>query len=304
MDNILLIDLHNAIWRACVTFGSPTSHLMCATCNNNKHISELHCICGAYWNHDNGFCYGEKYIYIYNFFRNLRPIIEQFTPDKCFAVLEGRPQFRYDLYNEYKANRIIKIASRQEANKKFLQAKEIILFLIKYLPITICCAGNYEADDVIGSLSENMKEENITVISNDSDYIQLLQRHYFNIKIYNPIKKDYMVAPQYLYTQHKSLVGDKSDNIKRLVSDKKALQYCTNPNDFGKFMDLEENGANFTINRKLIEFANVPLEEIEMKAGERKFSLLKEEFTIMKFNSMVMEKSWQKYTNTFNCIKY
>ena len=42
---------------------------------------------------------------VYNFFRGLRPLIEKFSPDKVYFVLEGRPEFRIQLNNAYKANR-------------------------------------------------------------------------------------------------------------------------------------------------------------------------------------------------------
>ena len=227
-----------------------------------------------------------------------------FKPDKCFAVLEGHPQFRYDLFGDYKANRIIKQASRQETNDKFLQAKDIIVPLLEHLPITICRAANYEADDLVGSLCENMKEEELTVISNDSDYIQLLQRGYSQMRIYNPIKKMYMEAPSYPYVAWKSLNGDKSDNIPGLLSKKKALDTINDPQLFQKFMSVNENRANFQVNRQLIEFRPVPEEDIMLKDGVRNFNYLRLQFMQMKFDSITNDNSWEKYTSTFNCLKY
>ena len=246
----------------------------------------------------------EDYVLVFNFFRNLRPIIEQFSPDKCFFVLEGHPQFRYDLYADYKANRLIKEASRKEQKEKFFQSKDIIVGLMQHLPITIARAANYEADDVIATLCENMKDEEITILSNDSDYIQILQRGYKNCRIYNPIKKVFMQSPSYPYIAWKCLNGDKSDNIPSLLSEKKALETVNNPDLFQKFMNLEENRANFSINRQLIEFRSVPVEEIELKEGIRNFTVLREEFRKMKFESIINDKSWKRYTSTFNCLKF
>src|SRR5579859_5428182 len=121
------------------------------------------------------------------------------------------PPILYALYPEYKANRIIKEASKKEFKDKFYQVKDIILSLIKYLPITICSAANYEADDLVGTLCDNLLEDDLTVISNDADYIQLLQRGYSNIHIFNPIKKTFMEAPKEHYLILKSLKGDRSE---------------------------------------------------------------------------------------------
>ena len=305
MDRVLLIDGHNNIWRACISFGPSENHVQCVGqwCEHPK-LGELHCKCGSPWDESDDRCYGDKYSYVFNFFRNLRPLIEDFAPDKCFFVMEGHPQFRYDLYSEYKANRIIKQASKQTASDKFNYAKEIILRLIQYLPITIAKAPNYEADDTIATLCENMKSEDLTVLSNDSDFIQLLQRDYLNLRVYSPIKKVDMEAPPYPYVAWKCLAGDKSDNIPKLLSPKKAIAAASDPELFKKFMEVEENRANFSINRQLIEFKTVPEDEISLIEGQRNFDLLKEEFSKMKFETLLGDNYWNKFVKTFNCIKY
>jgi 5'-3' exonuclease len=276
MDRILLIDAHNQMWRACVKFGAVQPEVP------------------------------DEVIFTFNFFRNLRHLIQDFEPDKCFFVLEGHPQFRYDLFSDYKANRLIKLASEKskQSQETFFKTKDIIVPLMQHLPVTVCRAANYEADDVIATLCENMRDEDLTVLSNDTDYIQLLQRGYPNIRIYNPIKKSDMEAPTYPYVAWKCLNGDKSDNIPALLKPKKAVDTASNPELFRKFMEVEENRANFSINRQLIEFRSVPLEEIEMKEGIRNFPLLKQSFIDMKFESIVNDQSWAKYCKTFDCLKY
>ncbi len=311
MDKILLIDGMNAVWRANTTFGPPTKHNICPETLDTGYCKHKflqdnvkHCNCGARWNCEEHFCYGEKYIIIFNFFRNLRPQIEDGSPDKCFFVLEGHPKFRYDLFADYKANRIIKIASKQDTKDKIHSAHDEIVRLLQYLPITVARAANYEADDTISSLCENMKEEELTIISSDSDYIQLLQKQYKHITIYNPIKKIVMEAPSYPYIAWKSLNGDKSDNIPAILKPKKALDTILNPELFKKFMEIEENRANFSINRQLIEFRSVPEEEIIFSEGIRNFPALKVEFAKMDFQSIINDVSWKKYTSTFDCIRF
>lgn len=300
----------NFIWRACVSFGPPTKHARCDHLQpqfypvKHQDSSAPHCQCNSPWDTSDDQCYGEKYGYVFNFFRNLRPIIEDFSPDKCFFVLEGHPKFRYNLYSDYKANRIIKEASRKEANDKFIWAKDIILPLMQYLPITTCRAAEYEADDVIATLCKNLQTEDLTILSNDSDYIQLLQAGYPHLQIYNPIKKLHMEAPSYPYVPWKCLNGDKSDNIPALLKPKKALETISDPARFKAFLDIEENRANFSINRQLIEFHMVPEEDILLQEGTRNFAILKLAFTQMKFDSIINDKSWERYIKTFDCLKY
>jgi hypothetical protein len=298
------------MWRASVSFGPPRKHEPCPDYDEGfcQHglgqTDSQHCACGAKWDLSDAKCYGEKYLFIYNFFRNLRPIIEDISPDKCFFVLEGHPQFRYDLFADYKANRLIKQAAKKETMDKFLEAKDEIVRILQYFPITIARASAYEADDVISSLCDNMRDEDLTILSNDSDYIQLLQKGYKNLLIYNPIKKEAMQAPTYPYVAWKCLNGDKSDNIPSLLKPKKALDTVNNPELFKKFMSLEENRANFSINRQLIEFRAVPPEEIILKEGVRNFPAVWKEFARMAFESIINQKSWAKYTTTFDCLRY
>ena len=102
MDRVLLIDLANAVWRASIGF-APKKPILAPP----KDDWEMY---GGEEPTPEPKKVDDSFIIIFNFFRNLRPIIEQFSPDKCFAVLEGHPKFRYDLFSDYKANRIIKQA--------------------------------------------------------------------------------------------------------------------------------------------------------------------------------------------------
>lgn len=296
MDKVLFIDGHNFIYRANVAFGfgKPQHQLQSPS---------KECCCGKLWNFKIDSC-NDDYVVVFNFFRNLRPIIEQFNPIKVFFVLEGHPKFRYDLYGDYKANRIIKHAAKQEDQAKFFRNRDLIVSLLPHMPITLARAANYEADDVVASLCENLKSEDLAIVSTDTDYIQLLQRGYQNIQVYNPIKKIDMEAPEYPFVVFRILTGDKSDNIPKLLTPKKALATINDPELLKQFLSIEENRANFNINRQLIEFGKVPEEEIELQEGQRNFQYLFDAFTQMKFESIIRKDSWKRYVDTFDCIKY
>lgn len=246
-----------------------------------------------------------KYSVVYNFFRNLRPLVEKFSPNKIYFVFEGHPKFRYDLYPAYKGNRIVKVGTvdgdiKKEKLDDFYVQSEIIIKLLSCIPCTLVKADAYEADDVIASLVNDLSQEDITVISSDTDFIQLLQLGYNNIKLYNPIKKEFATAPDYNYLAWKILAGDKTDNIPKLLSDAKALKMVTDPVSLEKFLELEENRANFSINTSLIKFANVPLEDFVIDQKLPNFEQLKIEFNSMEFSSITNEKSWDKFVSTFN----
>jgi len=272
-DAVMIIDLHNMMWRANMSWGKDKQD-------------------------------SSENVMIYNFFRNLRPLVEMFSPSKIFMVSEGHPKHRYEIYSEYKANRIVKTASKQETFDKFHVNKREIIRLCKYLPVTLCKAEDYEADDVVATLVNNLKDESVVVISNDTDYIQLLQMGYKKLKIYNPMRKVFQQAPEYHYLGWKSLRGDPSDNIPAIMSDAKAEKLIRNTTQFREWMKVEENRSRFSINRQLIELAMVPEDKIIMEEGQSNLPLLKEEFEKMDFKSFMNPSTWEKFCKTFNCVKF
>ncbi len=281
-DKVLIIDGMNQIWRATFSFGE-------------KKVDETLSPEQLFQREVN--------VIVYNFFRNTRPLIELFGPEKIFLCLEGHPRHRYALYPEYKANRIIKTASKTQNYDKVMEAASIITRLLQFHPITICKADNYECDDVISYLCSNLKDEDITILSNDTDFIQLLQKGY-NCKVYNPISKKFYEAPEYHYVCWKSLCGDSTDNIIGMMGEAKAKKIASSPDLLEKFLSVEENRANFAINKQLIEFAEVPEAEVKVIEGYKQFDKLKQEFRDMEFESLLKEKTWQTYVDTYACVKY
>lgn len=274
MEKILFVDFLNAVWRANVSFGWGSKPEVDTTYNT-----------------------------VYNFFRNLRATVEQFSPNKIFIALEGHPKFRHELYPEYKANRLVKTASQQETHDKLHVNGKIILQLLQYLPVTLAKANEYEADDTIATLVDLHKDNDLTVFSSDSDYTQLLQKGYKNLQVYNPIKKVFLSAPEYPYVAWKALNGDKTDNIKKLLSDKKSLATITSPEKFAEFLSTDENRSLFQINRELIEFKMIPSEEIQLQEFKSNFDLLFGEFSKMLFTSYLNTKAKDKFIDTFNAVK-
>ncbi len=210
----------------------------------------------------------------------------------------GHPKHRYALFPEYKANRLVKLASKQDKNELFNINKNIVFELLQYLPVTIWKSNDYEADDVIYTLCQNLKDEEVTVLSNDSDFIQLLQE-FKHVNIYNPIKKIYMEAPVYHYGIWKSLAGDKSDNIPKLISDKKAQNLAGNPDLLKNYLENEEFRSNFSINYELIKFKSIDFSEINTVVGVASYDKLFDKFKEFEFNSITNDKSREKFISTF-----
>lgn len=243
-----------------------------------------------------------QFTVVYAFFRNLRALIEQFSPYRVFFALEGSNNFRYKLYSDYKANRIIKRGSVVPP-ELFDAQRDIIVNLLPSLPITLVKANGYEADDTIFNLALSLQDEHITVVSTDKDYTQLLQKGLPNIEVFNPTKKELFKLPDYHFITFLSLAGDSSDNIPGLVSEEVAVNLAQDPDALLDFLSIEENRANFNLNRELIEFKRFDDSEFEFTEYNTDFDYLKLEFERMEFASIIEPKYWAKFINTFKQLE-
>lgn len=271
-DKILIIDFLNFVYRGLISFGKR---------DESK----------------------PDYTIVFNFFRNLRALIEEFDPNRCYLVLEGNPRFRKELFPEYKANRIVKTGSK-EADKKenVLRQADIISALSSLLPITQIRGAEYEADDTIYGLASNLKQEEVIIVSSDSDLIQILQdlsEH--NIKLYNSRTKAFVSPPSYVYLVWKCLAGDKkTDNIPGICSAAKAEKLACSPPDLREFLSEEENRANFNLNKRLIELQLVHPEQFEITQPQTNYDALFAEFEKMELVSLLKEEYRQRFINTFD----
>jgi DNA polymerase-1 len=245
-----------------------------------------------------GFLQGE-YSTVYNFFRSFRALVEEMEGDKVIVALEGNPAFRHQLYPEYKTNRNYERTPEMEA---FHRQKRIIFSILAKLPVEVVKHPDYEGDDLIGKLATSVyKDDECVVITADTDFTQLLDKP--NIKIYNPIQKEWVSKPPYDYTLWKALVGDKADNIEGVprCGPKTAEKLLTgNPTEFKLW--LNEKGRKEIVERNLtlIKFADVPLEGTISLSEEPNLPWVKEQFEQMGFTSITQEKSWNKFAATFS----
>lgn len=240
---------------------------------------------------------------IYNFFRGVRPLIEKFSPDKVYFVLEGNPKFRKVLSEgNYKRN-------RKSAGESFHRQKASIINLVSdCLPFNVAKHPDLECDDVIATLvSMYCKQDNdCTIISSDSDFIQLLNT-FNNLKIYNPVKKKFIEKPDYDYVTWKALRGDPTDNIQGIkgVGDKTAFKLVKDHTLLTEFLSDKNKHEIFQKNVnliRLVDFSN-DISMLELKTSKGNFHKLKNIFNEMDFKTIISEKSWKKYVDTFKVIK-
>ena len=131
---------------------------------------------------------------------------------------DSKHSWRRDYFPEYKASRR---KGREESdldwddifgtlNKIRNEIKEN--FPYKYLEVF-----GAEADDIIGFLCEENRDEKIMIISGDKDFIQL--QKYPNVKQWSPItKKDVNGFNPTTYLKEHILKGDTSDGVPNVLS--------------------------------------------------------------------------------------
>jgi 5'-3' exonuclease len=245
--------------------------------------------------------------------RNFRAQVELHKPTRVFFVLEGHPKKRVEMLPEYKANRKIDFNSTDpdtvkkvvEMKNFFRQTDIIIDVLSKRFPVSVIRHPDFECDDVIYNLIKGSTTAvDFTVVSNDSDFTQLLNE-FCNVKVYNPMLKEYVAKTDYDYVSWKSLRGDGSDNIPGIpgIGDKTADKLINDPDGLTKLFEDADKAAHFLKNYELIKFHTWSDEEASQMTcslPEKDWSQVASLFNNLAFQSMLKEKTWKKFCDTFD----
>lgn len=261
-----------------------------------------------------GFTLGD-YPVVFNVFRNLRALVELMQPTRVIIALEGHPKKRHELLTEYKAQRRIVVPEGEEPTEeqtkklaeqaKFFQQVSLVVDLLsKHFPVSVVRHPDHECDDTIANLiKRSSKAVQWTVVSNDSDFTQLLNEHE-NVRIYNPMAKEYVETPSFDYVTWKALRGDGSDNIPGLpgIGDTTADRLMSDPEGLQELFQDKAKAEQFTRNCELIRFMTWSNEEaLQMTSSSpsEDWDAVAAKFRGWAFNSIIKEPSWTKFKATF-----
>ncbi|MCU9614178.1 DNA polymerase I [Caldibacillus lycopersici] len=156
---------------------------------------------------------------IYGFTMMLMKILEEEKPSHVLVAFDaGKTTFRHSTYKEYKGGRQ---KTPPELSEQFPYIRE----LLKAYGIVHYELENFEADDIIGTLSKQAENEGfeVTIVSGDKDLTQLAsdkttvcvtRKGVTDIEKYTPahIAEKYGLSVQQIVDM-KGLMGDSSDNI-------------------------------------------------------------------------------------------
>lgn len=156
---------------------------------------------------------------VYGFTTMLLRILEEQKPTHLLVAFDaGKTTFRHSTYKEYKGGRQ---KTPSELSEQFPLVRELLdAFNIRHYELE-----NYEADDIIGTLSKQGQEKDfeVTVISGDKDMLQLVsndvtvnvtKKGISEVEAYTPeyLLEKMEVTPEQII-ELKALMGDSSDNI-------------------------------------------------------------------------------------------
>ncbi len=184
---------------------------------------------------------------IMGFMNSLMDVIKREKPDHLAVAFDkGGSDYRYEMYQEYKAN-------RDETPEAIKIAVPYIQELLKAMHIPIMEKAGFEADDLIGTLAKQAEKEGFKVymVTPDKDFAQLVSE---NIFMYKPAKggndieiwgvpevlEKFEITDPLQVIDFLGMMGDAADNIPGLpgVGEKTAKKYLA---EFGSMENLLAN---------------------------------------------------------------
>ena len=161
-------------------------------------------------------------------FKMLQKLVRENNPDKIFFCWDGPKSAirRRAINNNYKEGRkpirlnrnFGDLSEQDEKENRYWQYGRVVEYLNE-MPIAQIYLDFVEADDAISVLCRELPNDKKTIISNDKDFLQLLDTNTF---LYRPCKEEVYDVEKVVneYNIHptnfavaRSVVGDASDNL-------------------------------------------------------------------------------------------
>ncbi len=185
---------------------------------------------------------------VYGFLNILLKYMEEEKPDGLLVAFDlHAPTFRHLQYDTYKAN-------RKGMPDELRQQMPLLKEVLSAMNITMISKEGFEADDLIGTVSEICGEQGVkcVILTGDKDDLQLAS-HTTTIKLvttkggttstvdydYDSFLKEYEITPTQ-FIDVKGLMGDSSDNIPGVagIGEKTAFSLIK---QFGSIEQIYEN---------------------------------------------------------------
>jgi DNA polymerase I len=267
---------------------------------------------------------------VYGFTTMLQKILEDEKPTHMLVAFDaGKTTFRHKTYKEYKGGRQ---KTPPELSEQFPYIRELLdAYGIKRYE-----KENYEADDIIGTLSLQAEsagyevkifsgDKDLTQLSTDKTTVCITRKGITDLEVYTPdhIKEKWEISPDQIIDM-KGLMGDSSDNIPGVpgVGEKTAIKLLKEFETVERLLEsidqvggkklkekLEENKESAIMSKELATILREA--PIEIKVDELDYdgmdaTKLKEVFKDLGFNSLLekMGDSPQEETKELTEISF
>src|SRR3989344_3620773 len=229
-------------------------------------------------------------------------LVKDVKPDYIIACydLEG-PTMRHDVYENYKSG-------RKKTDEPLIKQLERAKDVFKAMHIPMYSSLGFEADDILGTIVEKMKDDKdmeIVIASGDMDTMQLIEGD--KVRVYtlkkgikdtiiyneNAVKERFGFGPE-LLPDYKGLRCDPSDNIVGIagIGEKTATDLIVN---FGSIEDIYKKLKK---DEKAFEKVGIKKRIVELlKAGEEEAMFSKMLATIRidaPINFTIPKKVWRE----------
>ncbi len=218
---------------------------------------------------------------VFGFTRMLLKLMQEKKPEYAAVFFDAKgPTFRHEIYKDYKAN-------RPPMPKDMAEQIPYIHQVVKGFNLPMIQKTGFEADDLIGTLSEKAVSEGFDVImvTGDKDFVQLVREE---ASLWDPMKdkvtdldavrESFGIEPERM-ADVLGLAGDASDNIPGVpgIGQKTAVALMQ---QFGSMEGLYENVQSITRKKQkenLINFRDQAFLSRRLATIETRVDLLPEE---------------------------
>ncbi|KIY22150.1 MULTISPECIES: DNA polymerase I [Mesobacillus] len=214
---------------------------------------------------------------VYGFTMMLMKILEEEKPTHILVAFDaGKTTFRHKTFSEYKGG-------RQKTPPELSEQFPFIRELLTAYGIAQYELENYEADDIIGTLSLLAEKEgfdtkvisgdkDLTQLSSDKTIVNITRKGITDIEEYTPdhIKEKYGLTPIQIIDM-KGLMGDASDNIPGVpgVGEKTAIKLLKEYGSLEKLMESLDQVSGKKLKDKLVEFKDQAIMSKELATINR-----------------------------------
>ncbi|MFT8870830.1 MAG: DNA polymerase I [Sporolactobacillus sp.] len=156
---------------------------------------------------------------VYGFTTMLTKVIAEEQPTHLLVAFDaGKMTFRHNVYAEYKGG-------RQKTPPELSQQFPLVFRMLEAMHVKYYALDQYEADDIVGTLSRQAAQEgfDVTIVTGDRDYLQLVDDRVTVSLIKKGVSDTESYDRDHVYSRYgispeafidlKGLMGDASDNI-------------------------------------------------------------------------------------------